>query len=169
MLWPVCRLWLACSRSFISPPSGSVRLHRTATILPPAGTLLLITGWHPTATHRLAPYCYSPAGTLLLLHRSFDLSSVTPSRGIALPPWLLSNALDQSNNLRDRTSDYSGPTVSVFSPVDDHLSTPPDPRLGSSNRRFLLFWGACLRVWVSLLVRFYVLFPYVSGVYYLRW
>ena len=74
------------------------------------------TGWHPTAhpapagtlpltPHRLAPYCYSPAGTLLLIvvgwHplclvaplaalplRSFSLSSVTPSRGIALPPWL---------------------------------------------------------------------------------
>jgi len=26
---------------------------------PPAGTLLLITSWHPTANHRLAPYCYS--------------------------------------------------------------------------------------------------------------
>ena len=24
-------------------------------------------GWHPTAHHRLAPYCYSLAGTLLLL------------------------------------------------------------------------------------------------------
>jgi len=80
----------------------------------------------------------------------------------------LSNALDQSNDLRDRTSDYSGPTVSVFSPVDDHLSTPPDPRLGSSNRRFLLFWGACGEVWVFLPVLFYVLFPYVSGVFYLR-
>jgi len=33
----------------------------------PAGTLLLLTGWHPTAAHRLAPYCCSPAGTLLLL------------------------------------------------------------------------------------------------------
>jgi len=32
-----------------------------------AGTLLLITGWHPTACHRLAPYCHSSAGTLLLL------------------------------------------------------------------------------------------------------
>jgi len=24
-------------------------------------------GWHPTAHHRLAPYCYSLAGTLLLI------------------------------------------------------------------------------------------------------
>ena len=33
----------------------------------PAGTILLLTGWHHTATHRLTPYCYSPAGTLLLI------------------------------------------------------------------------------------------------------
>jgi len=70
-------------------------------------------GWHATAHHRLAPYCYSPAGTLLLLtgwhptthrpwlasplrggsarhlpFRSVGPSSVTPSRSIALPPWL---------------------------------------------------------------------------------
>jgi len=54
-------------------------------------------GWHPTASHRLAPYC-SPswlASPLLggsarpsLPLRSFGHSSVTPSRGIALPPWL---------------------------------------------------------------------------------
>jgi len=90
------------------PPPGSVRWHRTAplagTLLlepppPPASILLLSTGWHPTAALRLAPYCYSPADTLLLLLRSFDLSSVTPSRGIALPPWLLSNALERCNDL----------------------------------------------------------------------
>ena len=67
LLWPVCRLRLACSRSFLSPPPGFVRLHRTATILSPAGTLLLITGWDPTAHHRLAPYSYLSAGTLLLI------------------------------------------------------------------------------------------------------
>ena len=32
-----------------------------------AGTVLLIMGWHPTAHHRLAPYCSSSAGTLLLI------------------------------------------------------------------------------------------------------
>ena len=72
-----------------------------------------LTGWHPTAHHRLAPYWYSPAGTLLvlsswhptahrrwlasprpdgaaryLLFRSVGPSPVMPSRGIALPPWL---------------------------------------------------------------------------------
>jgi len=48
------------------PPAGSVCWHRTA---PKAGTLLviLLPGWHPSALHRLAPYCYSPAGTLLLI------------------------------------------------------------------------------------------------------
>jgi len=67
LLWPVCQLRLACSRSFLSPAPGSVPLPRTATILSPAGTVLLITGWHPTARHQLAPYCYSSAGTLLLI------------------------------------------------------------------------------------------------------
>ena len=49
---------------------------------PPAGTLLLLTGWHPTATHRLAPYCSSslagiPSARWLrsptCLYRSCDL------------------------------------------------------------------------------------------------
>jgi len=59
LLWPVCQLRLACSRSFLSSPPGSVHLHRTATILSLAGTLLLMTGWHPTANPWLAPYCHS--------------------------------------------------------------------------------------------------------------
>jgi len=66
-LWLVSRLWLACSRSFLYPPPGSVRLHCTATLHSLAGTLLLPVGWHPTATLPLAPYCYFPAGTLLLI------------------------------------------------------------------------------------------------------
>jgi len=63
----VCRLWLAHSRSFLHPHPGSVRWHCTP---PLAGNLLLTTphwlaplllptGWYPTATHRLAPYCSS--------------------------------------------------------------------------------------------------------------
>ena len=136
--------------------------------------------WHPTATHRLASYCYSPAGILLLIvvggHplcpvaplallplRSFGLSSVTPSHGIALPPWLLYNAIDRCNDLHDRASGLSGPTVSVFSPIDDRLSTPLRPAflvfeqavsfvlgrlrkgLGLSTCTFLCI--ASLRVW----------------------
>jgi len=70
-------------------------------------------GWHPSAHRRLPPYCSSSAAPLLLLtgwHRTAPLrwlasplpggsahrlpfrsvgpSSVTPSRGIALPLWL---------------------------------------------------------------------------------
>jgi len=119
--------------------------------------------WHLTATHRLAPYCYSPAGTLLLLLRSVDLSLFTPSRGIALPLWLLSNALDRCNDLHDRASGHSWPTVSVFSPVDDRPSTPLGRAfrvfelavsfvlgslrkgLGLSTRTFL--YSVSLRVW----------------------
>jgi len=93
-----------------------------------AGTLLLHAGWHPTATRWLASYCYTLAGTLLLLLRSVDLSSVTPSRGIALPPWLLSNAFDRCNDLHDRTSGYCGPMVSMFSPVANHQSSNEAPK-----------------------------------------
>jgi len=63
-------------------------------------------------------------------------------------------------------SGYSGPTVPVFSHVDGHQSTPIRPMFRVLVKPlFLLFLGACERVWVSLPVRFYVLFPYVSGVY----
>jgi len=133
----MARLSVVATPLAILPPSSSrfrplapycpISWHRTAETLPQAGTLLLSTGWHPTATHRLALYCYSPAGMLLFILQSFDLSSVTPSHGIALPPWLLSNALDRCNDLHDRASGFSGPTVSVFSPVDHYLSTPLRP------------------------------------------
>jgi len=55
-------------------------------------------GWHPTAHHRLAPYCYSLAGTLLLLagwhptaHRRW-LASPLPG-GSARPPASLPPAI----------------------------------------------------------------------------
>jgi len=55
---------------------------------PLAGTLLLLTGWHPTAhLPGWHPFC-SVAPLALLPLRSFRPSSVTPSCGIALPPWL---------------------------------------------------------------------------------
>ena len=110
----------------------------------------------PTAPHGLVPYCYSPAGTLLLLFLGWHPlcpvalltylpppirrpSSVTPSRGIALPPWLLSNTCDRSDNLRASVSGYSGPTVSVFSPVTGHQSNYQSPKGPWSSRRFLCF------------------------------
>ena len=116
-------------------------------------------GWHPTAYHPLAPYCQSPAGTLLLfigwhptanrrwlasplpggsarhLHfRSVGPSSVTPSRGIALPPWLLSNALDQWNDLPDRTTWFRWALYWSF-PMSPITYPPPSgQRFWSSNR-----------------------------------
>jgi len=53
-------------------------------------------GWHPTAHHRLAPYCSPLAGipsarclrSPLYPPPSSQSFSVTPSRGCALPPWL---------------------------------------------------------------------------------
>ena len=84
--------------------------------------------WHHTAPHRLGHYCYTLAGTLLLHLRSVDLSSVMPSRSIALPPWLLSNAWDRCNDLHDCASGYCGPMVSMFSAVADHQSSNPGPK-----------------------------------------
>jgi len=55
-----------------------------------------------------------------------------------------------------------------FSYVTNHQSSASGPERALAQPSFLLFRGACGRVWVLLPVRFYVLFPYVSGVYYLR-
>jgi len=52
----------------------------------PDGTLLPLTGWHPTATHRLAPYCHSPACTLL------PLTGWHPTATHRLPPYCYSPA-----------------------------------------------------------------------------
>jgi len=50
-----------------------------------------------------------------------------------------------------------------FSFVADQQSSTRGQRFWPVES-FLLFWGVCGRVWVSLPVRFYVLFPYVSVV-----
>ena len=144
----MARLSVVASPPAILPPSTS-RFHPLASYCPISWHLTAKTfspGWHPTAPHRLVPYCYSPAGTLLLLFRSVDPSSVTPSRGIALPLWLLANALDRCNDLHSRASGYTGPTVSLFSLVDDHLSSPLRPA-------FLVFKQAVSFVLGSLLKR----------------
>jgi len=109
-----------------------------------AGTLLLLTGWHPTAhLPGWHPLC-SVAPLALLALRSFDPSSVTPSHGIALPPWLWTHALDRCNDLHrdNRACGSCGPTVSVFSHVGDHLSSPSVPERALEQPLFLLFWGA---------------------------
>ena len=96
-------------------------------------------GWHPTAHHWLAPYCYSPAGTLLLLtgwhptahrrwlasplpggparhlpFRSVGPSSVTPSRRIALPPWLCPTPWIQVMTCLTVQHGFGGPSTGVF-------------------------------------------------------
>ena len=96
-------------------------------------------GWHPTARHRLAPYCYSPTGTLLLLtgwhptahrrwlasplpggsarglpFRSVGPSSVTPSRGIALPAWLCPTSWIDVMTCLTVHHGLGGPSTGVF-------------------------------------------------------
>jgi len=55
---------------------------------PPAGTLLLLTGWHPTPHRRWLASPLPRGSARHLPFRSVGPSSVTPRRGIALPPWL---------------------------------------------------------------------------------
>jgi len=104
-------------------------------------------GWHPTATRRLAPYRSSSLASIPSAQwlrsptsplRSSDLSSVTSSRGKALPLWLLSTTLDRCNDLHDCVSAYSGPTVPVFPPSVVIYPPRSRPCFGSSRRRFLL-------------------------------
>jgi len=68
--------FVGCGSPVGDPSSSTVPVLSASTVLPPslepycltsplASTLLLLTGWHPSAAHRLAPYCCSQAGTLL--------------------------------------------------------------------------------------------------------
>jgi len=55
---------------------------------PPAGTLLLLTGWHPTAHRRWLASPLPGGSARHLPFRAVGPSSVKPSRGIALHLWL---------------------------------------------------------------------------------
>ena len=88
-------LVVATPSAIVPPPPSQFRLLAPycpfssplpAKTPPPAGILLLPSGLHPTATHRLAPYCDSLAGTLLLLFRSFDISKKINLRPAASCP-----------------------------------------------------------------------------------
>jgi len=61
---------------------------------------------------------------------------------------------------------FGGPSSPEFSYVTDQQSSPRGQCFWPLES-FLLFRGACGRVWVSLPVRSYVLFPYVSEVFIL--
>ena len=93
------------------------------------------------------------AGTLLPRRpfRSSVPSSVTPSCGIALPPCLVSNALDRCNYRPNRTSMVTnvGPQAHWFSLI--LTVTHPLCHCGGFHLCFFCLRGACGRVWVSLL------------------
>jgi len=83
-----CPLAPYCPLSWhLTAKNSSPGWHPTAPP-PVAGTLLLLTGWHLTAHLPGWHPLFSVAPLALLSLRSFRSSSVTPSRGIALPPWL---------------------------------------------------------------------------------
>jgi len=79
---------------------------------------------------KLAPYCLS-----ILPLWSYS-SSVTPSRGIALPPCLVSNTLDRCNYRRDGMVTYVSPQDQLFSPIT--RSHYPRPRALSDLRAAII-------------------------------
>ena len=108
---------------FPSPPSRFVHWHHSASLpgtlllTPPAGTLLLLTSYHPTAQWLPSP---------LYPLRSTRSSTVTPSGGIALPAWLpptpwLKDVITGATMVYD----YGvGPHSSGFTLARDHYPLP---------------------------------------------
>jgi len=80
----------------------------------PAGTLLLLTGWHPTAHHRWLASPLPSGSVRHLPFRSVGPSSVTPSRGIALPPWLCSMPWIDVMTCLTVQHGFGGPSTGVF-------------------------------------------------------
>jgi len=81
---------------------------------PPAGTLLLLTGWHPTAHRRWLPSPLPAGSAHHLPFRSVGPSSVTPSRGIALPPWLCPTPWIDVMTCLTVHHVFGGPSAGVF-------------------------------------------------------
>ena len=110
-------------------------------------------GWHPTAHRRLAPYCSSSLAGIRSARwlrspsplRLSDLFSLTPTRRIVLPPWLLSNALNQYNDLHRRVSGCSGPAVSLFSLVSGHLPNHLRPAFRVLEQAVFFVLGSLLK------------------------
>jgi len=128
-----CWSLVASPFAILSPPASQfcppapycpLSLHLTALPPPwpapycysPAGTLLLLMGWHPTAQWLRSPHYPLP---------SSPSSSVTPSRGIAQPPWL--PPTPWSNAVITGATIYAydvSPHSSGFPPTHDHYSLP---------------------------------------------
>ena len=112
-------------------------------------------GWHPTAHHRLAPYCSLLAGipsarwfrSPLYPPQSWQSSSLTPSRVIALPPWQLQTpwSNDVMTGVAVVPGSSVGPHPSTFLRKARSLSSPSGPRF-EALANLLMFWGACSRV-----------------------
>ena len=104
----------------------------------PAGTLLLYFGWHPTATHRRLASPLPGGSARLLLSRPEDPSSVTPSHGIALPPWLCPTPWIDVMTCPTVQHGFGEPSCSEFSNVAGLLSSPRGQRFWLLES-FLLF------------------------------
>jgi len=111
---------------------------------PPAGTLLLLTRWHPTAHHPgWHPLC--PVAPLALLSPS-DRSTLPRLRLVVVEHCLHGNGPTHWIDVMTCTTArvvLMGPRVSVFSHVGDHLSSPSGPERVLELPSFLFFWGAC--------------------------
>jgi len=120
---PFAILPLPPSRFCPLAPYCPLSWHLTAKLLPRLAPYCSPpSGWHPTATHRLAPYCSPswlasplPGGSARLLpFRSVGPSSVTPSRGIALPPWLCPTPWIDVMTCLTVQHGFGGPSTGVF-------------------------------------------------------
>jgi len=138
----MARLSVVASPFAILPPSSSL----FCPLVPYYYTPLF--GWHPTAPHRLAPYGSWLAGipsawwlrSPLYPPRSSHFSSVTPSRGIALPPWL--PPTPWSNDVITGAAvvygSSVGPHVQWFSFNTRSLSSPSGPESTLAKLSFIL-------------------------------
>jgi len=128
LIWPVCRLWLACSGSFLPPPPGSVCLSH-----------YYYRSWYLTTSSSS-----TIVGPLLGYAQSwYCTASLT-----------VVNALNRRNDWCDHTSMVINvvPQLQWFSHVSTiTLSSPSGPIAPSRINSFLCLRGACGRVWVSLL------------------
>jgi len=75
----------------------------------------------------------------------FLLMSFTPSRGIPLPPWLWTNAMDRYNDLHNRARGSCGPTVIRVFPCRRSPILSPRPRKGLRTHGVSFLLGSLLK------------------------